>query len=179
MSSRKGWFKALLLVLGTAVVTHILCIALYPYGVLVSRYLLGKERVRENEVYHEKPVDASFRKVVMPSPDILYSACVFDLRKHELLLEAVVPPFTYWSASFYADNTDNFFTLNDRKVQGKVTLLLTSRKEVVSEGEGNPLVILSPSSRGIVIFRMFIPSRSLLPELEWYQRTIRCTPREL
>lgn len=178
MSSRKEGLQAVLLILGTAVLSHILCIYLYPYGVLISRYLLGKERVHENEVYHEKPVDAQFRKVVMASPDILYSACAFKLHKHDLLLEAEVPPFTYWSASFYADNTDNFFTLNDRMVQGKISLILTARGKEEEDSRRSQRVIHAPSSRGLVIFRMFIPSRSLLPELERYQKTIRCQPLE-
>ncbi|MCX8172827.1 MAG: DUF1254 domain-containing protein [Archaeoglobaceae archaeon] len=161
--------KAIVVFLISALVAHIAFIYAFPYLVVISNYLATRNEVRINEVYHEKPVDANFRKVVMPSPDILYSACVYDISNSDLLIEAEVPEFTYWSVSFYSITTDNFFTINDRVVKGRVALLLTKNKECRDEH-----CVISPSDRGIVIFRIFIPDKSLLEDLIEYQKSIHC-----
>ncbi|MEM0202645.1 MAG: DUF1254 domain-containing protein [Archaeoglobaceae archaeon] len=161
--------KGLAVIVFFAVLSHLALVYAFPYAIVISSYLATKDEVKVNEVYHQKPVDASFRKVVMPSPDILYSACVYDISKSDLLIEARVPKFTYWSASFYSLSTDNFFTVNDRMVGDKVTLILTTNKSCMS-GK----CVVSPSERGIVIFRIFIPDKSLLPVLEEFRRSIEC-----
>ncbi|MEM0504057.1 MAG: DUF1254 domain-containing protein [Archaeoglobaceae archaeon] len=161
--------KGLAVIIFFAVLSHLAVVYAFPYVVVMSSYLATKDEVKVNEVYHQKPVDASFRKVVMPSPDILYSACVYDISRSDLLIEARVPKFTYWSASFYSLSTDNFFTVNDRMVGEKVTLMLTTNKSCMNEK-----CVVSPSERGIVIFRIFIPDKSLLPALEEFQRSIKC-----
>ncbi|MEM0214507.1 MAG: DUF1254 domain-containing protein [Archaeoglobaceae archaeon] len=165
MSKVKGF--AILAVF--AVLSHIAFIYAYPYIVVTSNYFASKGEVKVNEVYYQQPVDENFKKVVMPSPDILYSACVYDISKSDLLIEARVPNFTYWSASFYAMSTDNYFTINDRMVRDNITLILTTNKSCKKEN-----CVISPSDRGIVIFRIFIPDKSLLSELEEYQKSIKC-----
>jgi len=165
--------KCVIIFLLFAILSHIALIYAFPYIIVISNYLATRDEVRVNEAYHQSPVDASFKKVVMPSPDILYSACVFDLSNSDLLIEARVPKFTYWSASFYSMSTDNFFTINDRAVNESISLILTAKSDCSGK------CVISPSTRGIVIFRIiFIPDKSMLPELEEYQRTIKCTPLE-
>ncbi|MEM1579006.1 MAG: DUF1254 domain-containing protein [Archaeoglobaceae archaeon] len=150
-----------------AVFTHIAFVIAFPYAIVIGNYLATKKDVKPNTVYHEKVIDASFKKVVMPSPDILYSACVFDLSDKDLLITARVPEFTYWSVSFYALNTDNFFVVNDQSVRGEFRAVLSLNKSCKD-------CIISPSSKGIIIFRIFIPDNSLLPEIIEYQKSIKC-----
>lgn len=165
------WAKFVAIFLVFSVLSHFAFMYSHPYLVVIFSYFASKEEVKVNEVYHQKPIDASFRKVVMPSPDILYSACVFDISNTDLLIEAKVPDFTYWSASFYSPSTDNFYTINDRMINGSLSLILTTNKSCSSDK-----CVISPSARGIVIFRIFIPDKSMIPVLEDFQRSIRCTP---
>ncbi|MCS7144246.1 MAG: DUF1254 domain-containing protein [Archaeoglobaceae archaeon] len=169
MKFEKENAKGLAILVLFALLSHFLLLYSYPYIVVISNYLATRDEVEVNEAYHQKPVDETFRKVVMPSPDLLYSACVFDISKSDLLIEAKVPNFTYWSASFYSMSTDNFFTINDKMAKEKISLTLTKNKSCENKD-----CIISPSDRGIVIFRIFIPDKSLLPELMEYQKTIKC-----
>ena len=154
-----------------AIISHLAFVYCYPYLVVISSHLATKEEVKINRAYYQLPIDASFKKVVMPSPDILYSVCIFDISDTDLLIEARIPNFTYWSASFYSLNTDNFFMINDRTVKENLSVVLTAKKSCNAEKH-----VFSPSTRGIVIFRIFIPDNSMLPELMEYQKTIECTP---
>lgn len=162
--------KGFVVLITFAVLSHFAFVYAYPYIVVTSSYFATKNEVKVNEAYHQRPIDASFKKVVMPSPDIIYSACVYDISKSDLLIEAKVPKFTYWSASFYSISTDNFFTINDRMVKDdRITLILTSDKSCRAEN-----CVASPSDRGIVIFRIFIPDQSLIPSLLEFQKSIEC-----
>jgi uncharacterized membrane protein len=163
--------RAIAVILISAIIAHLAFIYSYPYLIAISSHFATKSEVKVNEAYYQLPINASFKKVVMPSPDILYSACVFDISNSDLLIEAKVPNFTYWSASFYSLNTDNFFTINDRTVKENLSVVLTTKKSCNAEK-----CVFSPSTRGIVIFRIFIPDNSMLPELIEYQKTIKCTP---
>lgn len=104
--------KVLLVFAVFTTLSDIAFVVAFPYLIVFATYLATKDEVNVNIAYHEKPIDATFKKLVMPSPDILYSPCRFDLSKADLLITVKVPNFTYWSASFYAINTDNFFTVN-------------------------------------------------------------------
>ncbi|MFN3383476.1 MAG: DUF1254 domain-containing protein [Archaeoglobaceae archaeon] len=165
-----GKIKGFALLIVFAILSHLVFVYFYPYLVVISNYYATREEVKVNQAYHQKPIDASFKKVVMPSPDILYSACVYNISKSDLLIEARVPKFTYWSASFYSISTDNFFTINDRIVEeDKITLKLTTNKSCRDKN-----CVVSPSDRGIVIFRIFIPDQSILPTLIEFQKSIEC-----
>jgi len=173
--------KAILVVLLSALVSHAVFIYAFPYLVSISSYLRTRGEVRTNEVYYQAPIDASFKKVVRPCPDILYSACVYDISECDLLIEAKVPNFTYWSVAFYSISTDNYFTVNDRALSGRASIILTTKERYAKyyanlQGSGGTIYVVSPGTRGIVIFRIFIPDESLLPELMEYQRSIKCTP---
>jgi len=167
----KSRAKEIAVILLFAIISHLAFVYCYPYLVVIPSYLATKKEVKINQAHHQLPIDASFKKVVMPSPDILYSACIFDISDTDLLIEARIPNFTYWSASFYSLNTDNFFTINDRAVKENFSVVLTAKKSCNAEK-----CVFSPSTRGIVIFRIFIPDNSMLPELMEYQKTIECTP---
>lgn len=94
------------------------------------------------------------RAIVRPSPDFAYSACPYDLRDGPVLIQ-VAPWNQYWSLSIYADNSDNFFTLNDREARfgGEVTLVRAGG----AHPEGAPAVVESPSQRGIALVRRLAP----------------------
>ena len=62
--------------------------------------------------------DENSRGVVRPSPDLLYSACPFDLSKGPLKITAHVPHSTYWSVSGFDAATNNFFVRDDQQIAG-------------------------------------------------------------
>jgi uncharacterized membrane protein len=97
------------------------------------------------------------RQIVRPSPDFAYAACSYDLSEGPVTIH-VEPWNTYWSLSLYADNSDNFFVVDDREVRGGVTITLVQHGRAAPEDA--PRVVRSPSARGIALIRRLAPTPS-------------------
>ena len=112
-----------------------------------------------------------------PSPDLLYSHCVFDLSRAPLKVTTAAPVDTYWSVAFYADNTDNFFVLNDTQAQGRpTTIVLVGPGRVVPPQAEGIYVVSAPSMKGIVLFRTLVADDAREPELDRQRRAANCEP---
>ncbi len=130
-----------------------------------------KDQAGLNTIVHVPRPDADARGVVRPSPDLLYSICAFDLTNGRLTLEAQVPE-SYWSLALYADNTDNFFVLNDRQVttpEIRLTVLPPN-----ADNTGDPGAIVAPSTTGIALFRTLVTGEDDLRRLDAIRREARC-----
>jgi uncharacterized membrane protein len=97
------------------------------------------------------------RTIVRPSPDFAYSACAYDLSDGPLTIR-VAPWPSYWSLSLYADNSDNYFVIDDREARAGVELTLVRRGARAPEDA--PRVVQSPSGRGIALIRRLAPTVS-------------------
>lgn len=166
------WWQRLLLIVAAAVAIHFAALWALPRGmVLITRAVLW-HKVGINRIHHAALPDATWRTVVMPSPDLLYSACAFDVRKQPLLIDVDIPD-TYWSIAAFSATTDNFFVQNDAEIKGKrARYLLTSQPSWTFEPERT--VIHSPSSTGVVLFRILVKDRKDLAALEAVQRQANC-----
>lgn len=160
----KKWIKPILLTIILAVVFHLILIAIFP-NVMMSVVLKVLMKGRQaNVVYHRLPEEAGKDKVPMTSPNLLKSSCVFDVSEKSLRIKAVVPG-TYWSLSFYAMNTDNFYVINDEQVKSKRVDIVLVGPGGSYEKSGDEKVIMAPSKRGYIIIRMLITDTRSLPEL--------------
>jgi uncharacterized membrane protein len=135
------------------VVTHLAIIHAAPrvaMNIAIER--IGEGRV--NAWRFGERVTPESRAIVRPSPDFAYSACPYDLSRGPVVI-SVAPWDQYWSLSLYADNSDNFFTLNDREARygGEITLVRAG----AAHPEGGSMVIESPSQRGIALVRRLAP----------------------
>jgi len=95
------------------------------------------------------------RQIVRPSPDFAYSACSYDLSEGPVTIH-VEPWSAYWSLSLYADNSDNFFVVDDREVREGVTITLVHQGRAAPEDA--PRIVGSPSARGIALVRRLAPA---------------------
>jgi len=157
----------------TAILAHVVVVALIPQ-LIMSAYFAKVESAgfEVNKIYHNPPINASFRNVVLPCPDFLFSYCFYDLSKGNVLVKAEVPEGTYWSISFYDSATNNFFTLNDRDVGKEARILLV--KEVDGMKEMDATVVKAKSEKGLILFRIFIPDESVIPYLDKVRRNSSC-----
>ena len=126
--------------------------------------------------------DASARTVVRLSPDLLYTACVFDLRERPLRVTAPGPD-SYFSISGFAADTSNFFAFNDRTAdigadgQRSLDLVLTDGDRPVDTVPTGARVIAAPSARGVILFRLLIPDDAAVEALQReFQFRQRCEP---
>lgn len=126
-----------------------------------------------NTFHHGRAPTHRSRQIVMPSPDLVYSSCVYDLAAGDLVITGQLPPQGhYWSLSLYAHNTDNYFVLNDRELPSRSFAI------VVGAGGGRSVAgttaVESPTRSGIALIRMIQRAAEDLPVIQASQQSIRC-----
>jgi len=179
-TTRTLWFYRGLSLAATAVIVHLLTVWAAPR--LIMQVLMDGPRARtmnmHNRAAFPAPVNALERTVVMPSPDLLYSVCVFDTSDGPVRISANPGLKTYWSIALYAADSDNFFVINDRTALGQpVNLWLVSQganREGPTVPEGAQVVV-SPSTKGFLLMRVLTGNyQAEKAALESARRTLVC-----
>jgi len=120
--------------------------------------------------------DAAQRRIVMPSPDLLYAVCRFDLSQAPLRIRADPKLPGYWSVALYGANSDNFFVVNDRQLAGRpLDLVVTSAGPVPAVLPPGARRVVAPSARGLVLMRVLVADYAAeQATVEPARRTLRC-----
>ena len=128
-----------------------------------------------NSISHGERATADSRNIVKPSPDLLYSTCAFDVAKHPLKIVTGAPGGTYWSVALYADNTDNFFVLNDAAAKGQpATIILLGPGQSAPSNTAGTIAVNSPSAKGLVLFRTLVNDEAHETEIDQARRAATC-----
>lgn len=178
---KRLWFYRVLTLLVTALLVHLVAVWAAPR--LIMQMLMhgpiAKTMNMQNQAAFAPPVTAQSRQVVMPSPDMLYSVCAFDVSDGPVRVLANPQLPSYWSIALYASNSDNFFVVNDRNAAGKAVDLW-----LVSEGpnpHGKPVpagstVVVTPSTQGFLLMRVLAADYAAEKDvLEPARRTLQCS----
>ena len=181
-ATRRLWIYRSLGMLLTAAAVHLAAVWATPrlimHKVMTTLTVPAVQPVRG--AVFPPAVDATSRRVVMPSPDLLYSLCVYDLSKGPLRITAQPALQTYWSVALYADNSDNFFVQNDRQTgKGAVDLWLVSEgaNAAAPPVPAGSRVVVSPSRRGLLLMRVLTADyEAEKARIEPARRTLRCEP---
>ncbi|WP_405225269.1 DUF1254 domain-containing protein [Lentisalinibacter sediminis] len=167
--------------LGVALIaafTHLAAVHVYPRLLMHGAWQAISEVADDTGLLHAPRPDATSRTVVRPSPDLVYSVCLYDLAAGPWSIRLEVPD-SYMSVSLYAMNTDNFFTVNDRQApRGSMELLIVSGPvdEYEAATGGRPLVVRAPGERGMALVRYFAGSGANAAAIEAARRTLACGP---
>lgn len=162
----------ILVTLAVAGVVHVAFVLAFPY--LIMPLVRRAARLPDNVLTHMPPTTAESRAVVRPSPDLLYSACPFNVSKAPLHIRATVPA-SYWSISFFASNTDNFFVMNDKQVGGReAEFVLVGKGQTKPVGSG--IVVEAQSNRGVVLIRMLVEKPEAVADLIAVQKLAYAAP---
>ncbi|WP_020651008.1 DUF1254 domain-containing protein [Solimonas variicoloris] len=152
----KRLIKYAVLAFVVAVVTHLATVLAAPYVLMDVAMARVSKADGINHWTHPPRTTETSRKVVRPSPDLAYSACVYDLDGGPVHVTASAWD-DYMSVSVFAHNSDNIFVINDRQAPQGVDMI------IVRKGEPHPpgaaLVVESPSRRGIVLQRRVAPTQ--------------------
>jgi uncharacterized membrane protein len=180
------WFYRILTLITTAILVHIAAVWAAPR--LIMQVLMhgpmAKTMNMQNQAAFPPPVTAASRTVVMPSPDLLYSVCVFDVTTGPVRISANPQLKTYWSIALYAANSDNFFVINDRKADGRpVDVWLVSKAGTSGDWTGpasmpaGAQVVVSPSKTGFLLMRVLTGDYEAEKAiLEPARHTLTCSP---
>lgn len=116
---------------------------------------------------------------VRMSPDVLYSVLSYDVSDQPLRLSALVSRDPFWSLTLFQANTDNFFGVDDRAVEGDTfELIILGPNQAAPAGEGVH-VVASPTDTGIAVIRTVVPSPNKLNELDKLRKTAKAEPVEV
>ena len=170
------WLVHLGLWLALAAASHLLAVWALPRAIM--QLVLARVPRGEAGVHLPPPTDHTQRQIVMPSPDLLYATCAFDLRERPLRIRADPKTPSYWSIALYAANSDNFFVLNDQAAgAAPVDLVLTRAGQAAFALPAGARRVSAPSTRGLLLMRVLV--RDYAAEgalLEAARRTLRCDP---
>ena len=176
------WFYRVLTLMSTAVLVHIAAVWATPR--LIMQILMhgpmAQSMNMQNRAAFPPPVTAAARTVVMPSPDLLYSVCVFDVSKGPVRIAANPNLKSYWSIALYAANSDNFFVINDRKSAGKpvdIWLVSPGGSSEVRPIPADAQVVVAPSKTGFLLMRVLTGDYAAEKAvIEPARHTLTCTP---
>ena len=147
---------AIALFIAAAAAGHWAALDLLPQRVMEKAMTAISENAGGmNQWRHAPRITPDNRNVVKPSPDLAYSACIYDLTRGPVRLR-VAPWEDYASLSLYAADTDNFFVINDREMPSggyEAVLMAAGAPRPVT---GLP-IIESPGPRGVVLIRRLAP----------------------
>jgi uncharacterized membrane protein len=170
VKSVASWIAAAVVL---AALIHLGAVKAVPYAVM--HVVRSKTALEPNRIHHRDPVTAASRDVVRPSPDLLYSACPYDVSERPLRITAPVPD-TYFSIAAFAANTDNFFVINDAQMAAEPIAIVLLSEQADYQASAGERVVRAPMTEGVVLFRMLIEDRSRLDELTGLQRQADCRP---
>lgn len=184
MSAPIRWRGHLAAALIVTVLTHVLTVWAIPRVIMDRIIAIGTNDTtmeRSNGVSLPRPTDHSQRRIVMPSPDLLYATCFFDVSAQSLRVTFASDYPRYWSIALYASTSDNFFVVNDRgAVNGGVDLQIVGsgidakRKAVLAR---KSTVIVAPTNRGMLLMRLLVnDDPAVLAAAEAARRQLRCEP---
>lgn len=168
------WLKWIAFVSLLAATVHTLVVTYVPDLIMWRAMSLMGAR-GGNTVVHVNRATADSRTIVKPSPDLLYSHCVYDVSRAPVKITTAAPTGTYWSVALYAANTDNFFVLNDTAAGAKpATIILLGKDQTLAAQPEGTLIVTPPSPRGLVLFRTLINDDTREPELDRERRDAKC-----
>ena len=172
--SRREWMLWIGATLAVAALVHMGTIHELP-RLIMARTLarLGQP----SRMYFGKRPNETSRRVVRPSPDLLYAACPFDLSKGPLRVTARVPHSTYWSVSAFDDATNNFFVRNDQQIVGNSIEIIALRPGMalpaLDHAPGR-IILFAPTEKGLFLFRYLVNDEKHLAALDAIRHHASC-----
>lgn len=192
----KPWHRWLALGLAVAVLAHLLTVWALPRLIMREAMTrIGKEtalqaRAQAPErgapsaatgVYLPPPTDHTQRRIVMPSPDLLYATCALDLGAGPQRITAQVEHPRYWSVALYGGNSDNFFVVNDRKTTepGRLDLWVVApgTDRAALAAPAGSTVVEAPSAKSLLLMRLLVTDDPAdLASAQRARSSLRCLP---
>ena len=150
------------------IITLVLARLLYILGIILYTYHLTDKRMKgfpnyqvPNKFLHGPVTSAKSRLVPYPTPHAMVSACIYDVHRKTLRIQAKIPDSVYWSITFFARNQACYFTLNDMEATqkyGQDVEIILKRRGMVYKKKKNEILVSAPrfSKRGLILIRIIM-----------------------
>ena len=129
-----------------------------------------RKPVPVNTVYHAGKTDATMRKVVLPNPDFIYSACFYDVSKNDLVITGNFPDSTkYCSLAFYGDDVQPWYVRNSMQgFKKQYSIRLSSVNRVQR-------TLRAKTKQGVVLMRILLTDTLQLEQAKRLQQLFKVT----
>ena len=169
-----SFIKKVFIIIILGFIVHLSFISVFPQLKAWSVSRQASENNNINTAFQRDLADSNSTQIIRPSADLLYGGCGYDVTYKPLIISTQLPS-TYWSVSFFSQNTDNFATINELNESGENLKIYlfgpNSKPSKVSDG----FIVVSPSNKGLMLMRQFIGNGSNFDELYDIQDTLECT----
>jgi uncharacterized membrane protein len=156
----RPWLMHVVVFLVMAVVGHVAATVAFPRAIMsVAVHRIIETAGGANTLFHGPRVTPQSQRIVRPSPDLAYSICVLDLSQGPVRVR-VARGSAYASAAFYADNTDNIATLNDRSFGPEGAQFLVLARGMPPRAALGETIVMLPSNKGLLLVRRLAPTQA-------------------
>ena len=108
------------------------------------------------------------------NPDSIITSMAYDLSDGPVRVAGETWP-RYWSLSFYQQNSDNFFVVNDLELGSSSFDFVLALDGQDTDALGGTTVV-SPTAKGIMLIRRFAADASDMPGIIANQEAMTCGP---
>jgi len=137
-----------------AIAWHV-TLAAVPRGLMViAERRIARMGAPANRMAHGPIVTAQSRAVVRPSPDLLYSTCVFDVGDRPVLIDAEPISAPYWSLSVFDHATNVAFVRNNQQSRGQAIRIAILRDGQSAPAGYEPVKV--GGRQGVALIRILI-----------------------
>jgi uncharacterized membrane protein len=152
------FLKPLMFGIVVMALAHVATIIALPIGIMsIALKRIAQTAGGVNQLYHNPKVTPQNQTIVRPSPDLAYSTCALDLSEGPVRV-FIGKGKDYASAAFYAENTDNVDTINDRMIGPQGVELWVASARQPKPTFTTARVITLPSDKGLMLVRRLAPS---------------------
>jgi uncharacterized membrane protein len=173
------WLFGAGLLVAVAATTHLLAVWALP-RLIMQRALSTVAGDAPPAPVLAPPTDHTQRQIVMPSPDLRYAVCVWDVSERPLRIRAQLGGLRYGSIALYAANSDNFLVINDRQPEAAaIDLVLVGPKAYASTAPlpAGARTVSAPSTRGLLLMRVLVGDPDAdAAAVEAARGSLRCEP---
>ena len=181
----KPWQRRLAVGLTVTVLMHLLTVWALPRLIMREAMArIAQETAAQGApqaatgAYLPPSTDHTQRRIVMPSPDLLYATCALDLSKGPMHITAEVAHPRYWSVALYGANSDNFFVVNDRSAAAQrldLWVVPPGADRTTMKAEDGSTVVEAPSRKVLLLMRLLLTDDPADIEIAKSARsTLRC-----
>ena len=127
-----------------------------------------------NACFHNRTFGPRANAARRANPDSIISSMAYDLSDGPVRIAGETWP-RYWSISFYQQNSDNFFVVNDLELGSSSFDFVLALDGQDTDALGGTTVV-SPTAKGIMLIRRFAADASDMPGIIANQEAMTCGP---
>jgi uncharacterized membrane protein len=170
----RNWLLPLIVGLIVAAIAWQATLVATPY-VLMSKAMerIGG-RAPVNQFGFGELSTADNQPIVRPSPDLVYSSCVFDVSEGPVLIDVPSVPDSYWSVSIFDARTDVAKVVSVRDNGDKPARLVLHHEDMQLEMVPGYEPVALKHDKGIALIRILLTDPSRYAAIDGIRRKSRC-----